>query len=80
MCSGSLPLTKNETFMISHSLLIRGSSYLSPRLQFLRKAGQGRLVFLGPIGEFLFCWGPTPTPLNRFYSPHIRQGQAVFYP
>ena len=32
------------------------------------------------IWEFLFCWGPTPTPLNRFYSPHIRQGQAVFYP
>ena len=31
------------------------------------------------IWEFLFCWGPTPTPLNRFYSPHIQQGQAVFY-
>ena len=40
----------------------------------------GDLSAFEKIWEFLFCWGPTPTPLNRFYSPHIRQGQAVFHP
>ena len=36
-------------------------------------------TFQKSYGSFYFVGDPHRPPLNRFQSPHIRQGQAVFY-